>query len=74
MNKLTQETLIPLGLAVLVIGAGSGWITKTELAVAQVQQTSIEYKEKFKKICDLFEGITKRLDKIDNEIQKLPRR
>lgn len=71
MSKITQETLIPLGVALLVIGTGAGWVTKTEMAIAQVHEESQEYKSKFKEICEILRGIDRRLGKMEDALSRL---
>lgn len=34
MKSLSENTLIPIGLAVVVIGGGSAWLTKISIATA----------------------------------------
>lgn len=45
MNKLTDKTWIPLGVAIVVIGGGAAWATNVQQAVSKVKDISIEIYE-----------------------------
>lgn len=55
MGKITQQTLIPVGLAVVVIGASAGWVTRTTMeisAIAAAQASQQQKKESFENRVD----------------------
>lgn len=65
MRKLTENTFIPVGLAVLVIGSSAAWVTRTSLAIINNQDSIQLNKSKLESIGSTMTSIDKRLDRIE---------
>jgi hypothetical protein len=69
--KITDTTLIPIGLAVVVIGGGAAWLTamslKIDSAIAstqRIEQKQSTYNEDISQIRELISGIHGELKRI----------
>lgn len=70
MKALTENTLIPLGIAILAIGGGSMWITSL---YAEVQSTSTAVKEartRQEETSKTLNEINERLSRIEWKLEK----
>jgi len=69
--KLTENTLIPVGLAVIVIGGGAAWITNIQMSTAAtvVKITSME--EKSDKVMESLAEIQNSLAEVKGELKQL---
>ena len=65
MLKITQNTLIPMGLAILVIGSSAAWVTKISLATAITEKSVNLALLKFEKIEQSLKDIDYRLSRIE---------
>jgi vacuolar-type H+-ATPase subunit I/STV1 len=71
MNKLTEGTLIPIGLAVIAIGGGSMWLTSMYSAINEARATLIEVKEEQKEYVRHLSEIHRELSEIRGELKAL---
>lgn len=57
LNKITEKTVIPLSLAVMVIGGGAAWLTDVHAEVqhqsAQIQDIDADRSDISKKLTDI---------------------
>lgn len=69
MKVLDDKTLIPLGVAVGIIGGAAVWMTKMDIAVSTAQAAIIEQKQAdaqyHSKVCELLKSIDQRLSRIE---------
>ena len=67
-GKVTEETLIPIGLAVLAIGGGTVWLTtihnKTEVNTRAIAEISAKQESSN----DLLKSIDRRLSRIEGKL------
>ena len=73
MSKITDGTLIPLGLAVVAIGGGSMWLTTMYAAINEARATIQEVKADQREYTRNLEEINKTLGRIEGELQHLRR-
>lgn len=74
-TKLTSNTLMPIGLAVVVIGGGAGWMTKINIAVdahaARIREATESEQSRYKELTDLLRQIDRRLSGIEGEMKRI---
>ncbi len=75
MSKLDEKTLLPMGVAIVVIGGGAAWATRMHIGMSEAQAAIIEQKqadsEYHKKVCELLRSIDQRLSRIEGSRRKL---
>jgi hypothetical protein len=75
LKAITGDTLVPLWLAVTVIGAGAAWITKIDVALdaqaAKIEEQQQTDDARARKIFDLLRQIEHRLSVIEGEIKRI---
>lgn len=71
MKSLTENTFIPIGLALTVIGGGSAWLTRMSVATAanaealtRIETKQEKYTEHLAEIREELAAIRERLDSI----------
>ncbi len=73
MNKITENTLIPISLAVLIIG-GASWMTtmysKGEANAANVQKIDAKYESFASLVVERLSTINERLARIEEKLKK----
>lgn len=70
-SKISQNTLIPVGVAVLVIGSATAWMTKQDIQ-SRVNASEIsEVKSQFSGIEILLREISRRLGTIEGELKRI---
>ena len=73
MSKITDGTLVPLGLAVVAIGGGAAWLTTMYSAINEARATIQEVKADQREYTRNLEEINKTLGRIEGELQHLRR-
>lgn len=77
MRTLTDKTLVPIGLAVSVIGGGAMWLTKIHLTQDAYGRTLSEVRETIAQDRNSFYNmllqIEKRLSGIEGELKRIKR-
>jgi hypothetical protein len=75
LKAISENTFVPLGLAVMVIGGGAGWVTKIEVAVsaqaAKIEEQQQEDDFRARKLFDLLRQIDQRLSMIEGELKRI---
>jgi hypothetical protein len=74
-STLTEKTLIPMGLAITVIGGGAMWLTKIHFTQEASAKTLTELREAVsvdrRLTYDLLLNIDRRLSTIEGELKRL---
>lgn len=77
MKKLTQDTLVPLGLAIGMIGGGSMWLTRLSTAVEiherRLNEGKLRYELQTDRANEVLLSIEKRLSVIEGELKRIRR-
>lgn len=75
MSKLSQNTLMPIGVAVIVIGGGAAWMTKINYAVdaatVRFEESKVSEGERYRELTDLLRQIDRRLSSIEGEMKRV---
>lgn len=75
MSKITSNTLMPIGLAVVVIGGGAAWMTKINIAVdahaSKIREATESEQSRYRELTDLLRGIDHRLSLIEGELKRI---
>ena len=66
MHKLTERTLIPLGIAIIAIGGGAAWLTNVNASIRSIEAAQNKYTE-------LVEQIRNDLAEIKGELKRIKR-
>lgn len=70
MTKVTDQTLIPIGLAILTIGGGAAWLTVVHEKVAVSADRIKEMSEDQKKYTEDLHQINARLARIETLLER----
>jgi hypothetical protein len=74
-SRITSHTLVPIGLAVIVIGGGAGWMTKINVAVdahaARIKEATESEESRYKELTDILRQIDRRLSGIEGEMRRI---
>lgn len=73
MVGINEKTMIPIGLAVLVIGGGAGWMTRQEIKTTANSEQIIQVNEKVENLDKILNEIEKRLAGIEGELKRIRR-
>lgn len=74
MGKITDKTLIPVGLAVVVIGGAAGWCTKVTFELSALAANQQEKKAFEQKVDDRLLAIEKEVSKLNGQLQTFLKR
>ena len=74
MGKIDKNTLIPIGLAIAVIGGGGMWISRQELLTDANATQIVEVKSINRTISETLGKILERLSHIEGELERVPKR
>lgn len=74
-TSISEKTLVPIGLALVVIGGAAAWATKMDMTISAAQaaiqeqrQADMEY---HKIVCELLRSIDQRLSRIEGSRRKM---
>jgi len=71
MAKITENTLIPIGIAITVIGGGSAWLTTMHQSMSAMAQEIRSVKEERKTLYDSLELIRRDISEIKGELKRI---
>ena len=71
MKVLTENTLIPIGLAILAIGGGSAWVTKMWLVTEAHSQSLERLEQKGDYYVSTLSGVNVQLQEIRERLIKI---
>lgn len=71
MAKITKDTLIPLGLAISMIGGAAGWVTKQEMALAENSKMIVSNSKRIDSVVDKFQVIENKLFEISERLGRI---
>jgi hypothetical protein len=73
---LSEKTLIPIGVAIIVIGGGAGWLTKISVDSSahgkMIEAVQAEHKEDQNELKDVLKSIDRRLYNIEFKLKIAP--
>lgn len=70
MKSLNQNTLIPIGLAIFVIGGGAAWVTNVSTEMAECREEKVENKKNNAAIFKMVYEINSRLSRLEWKLEK----
>jgi hypothetical protein len=71
LEKLTEKTWVPLGLAVVVISAVAGWVMRTELTASSTASRMSVVFEHYHKIDEKLDDVDRRLIRIETLLRQI---
>lgn len=75
MVKISQNTVIPIGVAVVVIGGGAAWMTKINYAVdahaAKIEEARHSETSRYREFLEIARLIEHRLSVIEGELKRI---
>lgn len=74
MEKISEQTLIPIGVAVVVIGAAALWISSINLQTKSNTETINKLEVKQEKYSDDMRAIRESLAEINGALREIKRR
>jgi len=74
MSKITQNTLVPIGLAVAVIGGGAAWMTRQEMTASANAKGIKHLQGQYEHIDDMLREIQEKLGTIEGELKRISKR
>lgn len=74
MEKLSEQTLVPVGLAVVVVGAAALWIASINLQTRSNAETITKLETKQEKYSDDMRVIRESLAEINGVLKEIKRR
>lgn len=72
MRHLNQDTLIPIGLAILVIGGATSWISGVSNTLSAQSEVIVELRRNNEDNIKLVTEINSRLSRIEWKLEKKP--
>jgi hypothetical protein len=73
MERINEQTLIPIGIAILVIGSAALWVAGVNAQMTYASTAIAEVREDQKQYNSHLEEIRSRLSAIEGELKRIPK-